>query len=230
MQGEFYSFSEFPTSEHEIEVPIGALIAKVDWENNMFLSGLKQRIFLSKASKKSIDAFLNFQIRNTKAERSKFLENTRKIVAANSNEFRPHVKIADQILSWIESQEEQSASESLIEKKATLSEKKEDPEFEEIIRDQGKWKQVLEILKIKEMIKPDLTWVGLSERSSKTELIALVLFLEEKKIIKTLPKSKLGRIFSMKFNCKMNSRVYRATPKDDILLSIAQEFKTLNLQ
>jgi len=121
------------------------------------------------------------------------------------------------IMNWIEeiSREQNIIKDIQVKRRGNRlgsSKKTTNPKtFEELFRDPAQAQIIIDILKVKEVIDPDGSWVGLSKYP--TEIVALIQVLEDKSYLKRISRSTLAPIFRQKFNFKLGDRSFRSKAK-----------------
>jgi hypothetical protein len=200
LAAKYYTITDSPVSEHDVDVSTPFYEAKNEMDEDwLFVEALKKRVFLSKGSRTAIEPFLAYQLKGTSSAPGDFLQHTRSLVLANARGLQPYGRAAGAVLEWIDKQDVKPRPSS-------RPESKPDPEFDEIVKDREKMSQVLARLRQRQIVDVDDTWRGISEKARKTELVAFVNLLLDHDVLKMGSKTKLGRIFSKKFNCRMNVR------------------------
>ena len=226
MKNRFYIIRYPAISKYDIEKPDD----NVDQESaDTYFINLLANIACSRGSrtklKSEMFACLSYHLSETSATKSEFISHTEKLFKANHRELNPFTNSKQDVLDWIRlAKQKYSVTEQKpVIPKVNTAPTKDDPEFEQVVKDKERMKAVIDQLKRKGIITEKGEWQGIKVRAKNIELVALIHILTESKIIFALPKSLLGRVFSKTFNCPMNSRYYVAVQKNVTIERIKQE-------
>ena len=223
MVKKYYSVRIPPTREFDINLISDSDLGNQNVIDEKFISKLST-IGLYR-SRKKIYNFLSYHIRESNVSKKEFLDHTEDLFKKNEN-LMPFGYSIGYVKDWLSLARRQFnlPRPNDIEHKKP---KREDPSFDEIIKDKGLLDRIIQRLKLKGFVSEDLTWNGISARSKKSELIALIQILVAWGVVRNEPKALLGRIFTKKFKCKMNPRHYTTPIKKDILDGLITELKGL---
>ena len=223
MENKFYLIRYPAVNKYEIEKNVENKFIEQQEADEYFIDKLSNVAI--KNSQKEIFKFLSYHYEETKSSKKEFLDHTEEIFRPNEYKLKPYNYCIGYVYEWIKMKRKQIFVEPQkeIEVKKPKSRVKEEPPFDQIVKDKARFEKIIQILKTKGIIGDDLEWKGI--RSKKTELIALIRILQEKDIIKGKAKALLGRLFSKEFKCNMSEKTYQNEPPNNITKRIMDEIR-----
>ena len=225
MENKFYLIRYPAVNKYDIEKNVENKFIEQQEADEYFIDKLSNVAI--KNSQKEIFKFLSYHYEETKSSKKEFLDHTEEIFRPNEYKLKPYNYCIGYVYEWIKIKRKQIFVEPQkeIEAKKPKSNVKEDPTFDEIVKDKDRFNKIIQVLKTKEIIGTDLEWRGTSTRSKKNELIALIRILQDNGIIKSEAKALLGRLFSKKFKCAMGEKTYQNEPKNVTTKRIIDEIE-----
>lgn len=217
MVNKFYSVRFPPIRSYDIDTILEDSIVDQKHIDDAFVHKLSVITMECRGRRDKIFSFLEYHLEFAKVNKREFLDHTEEIFKPRESELSPFHYAIGHVYDWINLKRKQIdsvKSEKIeIHKPEIKAKVKQDPTFEEIVKDSARMGKVIQTLKSKEIVDKDFTWKGVSAGAEITELVALIIILKEADIIKQNKMALLGRIFSKKFNSKMHPRNYSHVPK-----------------
>lgn len=200
-----------PLSEYDIPFDPGK-IKEQQFADDAFM----QMMFrCASKSKKHLIAFLNYQLGNC-ASQIQFIEHVDNVFKINYYKLNPYKSSIQVVLNWISDQKQIFGSISEVLKDKQTS----NPPFATIVKDSRRMDLIVKGLINEGILSASKEWHGITKRSRKQELVALINILVEMEVIHNESKALLGRLFSREFHCQMNPRNFSVIVKDDNILKV----------
>jgi|GEM_PF-5096118 len=127
------------------------------------------------------------------------------------DKYRPFDIPAEQqsiLMKWVEEQHAKDRPRMIADKSQKKPGRKKEPlTAEQVFHSPSEQEQIMQLLRQKEVINADGTWVGFS--STPSEITVLIEVLIERGFVKRNPKTILGRFFCSLFSIRLSDRSLR---------------------